>query len=254
MHNFDKVLSEFLNSREATLPYQPMNFVYLIITAFLPALLSAGIAVKRKTPVSLLIAAFFAAAASIPPVLALQYFLHVLSDTALNTQSAGAQLVFHSFITAGLIEESVKAAAFGLAVAGLLNIQNKQTTEKTAGVHDTIERQAHPKHLMLIALFFGLVFSGFENIHYGLRYPQFTVLRLCTASVLHGTLGGFYARLIRTPAKKQAAAFLAQAVLLHGLYDFFTSLGGRFMLPAAAVIGLTGLSFLKFAGNSPIRE
>ena len=94
---------------------------------------------------------------------------------------------------------------------------------------------------MLLGVFFGFVFSGFENISYSLRYSNVQFLRLVTAAVLHGTLGCFYASMAYTKTKRKAAFVFLAAIVLHGLYNFFISLGGGFILPAAAVLGIACL-------------
>lgn len=94
---------------------------------------------------------------------------------------------------------------------------------------------------MLLGAFFGFVFSGFENISYSLRYSNVQFLRLVTAALLHGTLGCFYASIISIETKRKAAFVFLAAVVLHGLYNFFISLGGGFILPAAAVLGIACL-------------
>lgn len=200
-----------------------MSIIGLLITAFLPASVAICITVKKYIPVYALAAVFFAAAASLLPVLALQHSVHTFLDAGIAKQSEAVRLLFNSFITAALIEETVKAAAFGLTAAMVL--------KKRFGITQS----------MLLGVFFGFVFSGFENISYSLRYSNVQFLRLVTATLLHGTLGCFYASMISTKTKRKAALVFLAAVVLHGLYNFFISLGGGFILPAAAVLGIACL-------------
>ncbi|QSH91113.1 PrsW family intramembrane metalloprotease [Treponema medium] len=200
-----------------------MSIIGLLITAFLPASVAICITVKKYIPVYALAAVFFAAAASLLPVLALQHSVHTFLDADIAKQSEAVRLLFNSFITAALIEETVKAAAFGLTAAIVL--------KKRFGITQS----------MLLGVFFGFIFSGFENISYNLRYSNVQFLRLVTAALLHGTLGCFYASMISTETKRKAAFVFLAAVVLHGLYNFFISLGGGFILPAAAVLGIACL-------------
>ena len=200
-----------------------MSIIGLLITAFLPASVAICITVKKYIPVYALAAVFFAAAASLLPVLALQHSVHTFLDADIAKQSEAMRLLFNSFITAALIEETVKAAAFGLTAAIVL--------KKRFGITQS----------MLLGVFFGFIFSGFENISYSLRYSNVQFLRLVTAALLHGTLGCFYASMISTETKRKAAFVFLAAVVLHGLYNFFISLGGGFILPAAAVLGIACL-------------
>ena len=200
-----------------------MSIIGLLITAFLPASAAICIAVKKHIPVYALAAVFFAAAASLLPVLALQHSVHTFLDVGIAKRSEAVRLLFNSFITAALIEESVKAAVFGLTAAIVL--------KKRFGITQS----------MLLGVFFGFVFSGFENISYSLRYSNAQILRHITANLLHGTLGCFYASMAYKNIKRKAAFIFPAAVALHGLYNFFISLGGGFILPAAAVLGIACL-------------
>ena len=200
-----------------------MSIIGLLITAFLPASAAVCIAIKKHILVYALAAVFFAAAASLLPALALQHSVHTFLDAGIAKQSEAVRLLFNSFITAALIEEGVKAAVFGLTAAIVL--------KKSFGITQS----------MLLGVFFGFVFSGFENISYNLRYSNVQFLRLVTATVLHGTLGCFYASMAYTKTKRKAAFIFFAAVVLHGLYNFFISLGGGFILPAAAVLGIACL-------------
>ena len=64
--------------------------------------------------------------------------------------------------------------------------------------------------------------------------------------MLHGALGNFYFKILHTKTQTAAIGIFLAAVGLHGCYNFFAALGGWFMLPALAVIGLT----LMAAGNT----
>ena len=200
-----------------------MSIIGLLITAFLPASAAVYIAVKKHVPVYALVAVFFAAAASLLPVHIIQYLIHAFLDADIAKQSDAVQLLFSSFITAALIEESIKAVFFCLTVAIVL--------KKSFGI----------THSIMLGLFFGFVFSGFENISYNLRYSNVQFLRLFTAAILHGTLGCFYASMVYAKTKRKAAFVFIAAIVLHGLYNFFISLDGGFILPAAAVLGIACL-------------
>lgn len=197
-----------------------MSIIGLLITAFLPASAAVCIAIKKHVPVYALAAVFFAAAASLLPVLALQHSVHIFLYADIAKQSEAVRLLFNSFITAALIEEGAKAAVFGLTAAMVL--------KKRFGITQS----------MLLGVFFGFVFSGFENISYSLRYSNVQFLRLVTAALLHGTLGCFYASMAYTEIKRKAAFVFLAAVVLHGFYNFFISLGGGFIL---AVLGIACL-------------
>ena len=211
-----------------------MSIILLLITAFLPASAAVCIAIKKHVPVYALAAVFCAAAVSLLPILALQHSVYIFFDAGLAQQPEVVQLLFNSVITAALIEEGVKAALFGLTIAIVL--------QKRVGITESI----------LLGVFFGLVFSGFENISYSLRYSNVQFIRLVTAAVLHGSLGCFYVSMVRAATKRKAALIFFVAVILHGLYNFFISQGGGFILPALAVIGLVcGYAARLFTPSRP---
>ena len=211
-----------------------MSIILLLITAFLPASAAVCIAIKKHVPVYALAAVFCAAAVSLLPILALQHSVYIFFDAGLAQQPEVVQLLFNSVITAALIEEGVKAALFGLTIAIVL--------QKRVGITESI----------LLGVCFGLVFSGFENISYSLRYSNVQFIRLVTAAVLHGSLGCFYVSMVRAATKRKAALIFFVAVILHGLYNFFISQGGGFILPALAVIGLAcGYAARLFTPSRP---
>ena len=211
-----------------------MSIILLLITAFLPASAAVCIAIKKHVPVYAVAAVFCAAAVSLLPILALQHSVYIFFDAGLAQQPEVVQLLFNSVITAALIEEGIKAALFGLTIAIVL--------QKRVGITESI----------LLGVFFGLVFSGFENISYSLRYSNVQFIRLVTAAVLHGSLGCFYVSMVRAATKRKAALIFFVAVILHGLYNFFISQGGGFILPALAVIGLAcGYAARLFTPSRP---
>ena len=226
-----------------------MSIIGLLLTAFLLAAAVACIAVKKHVPVYALAAVFCAAALSLLPILVLQHLVHSFLGSGISGQPEAVRLLFNSFITAALIEESVKAAFFCLTAAGLSkkifgSVQGKNITVKGRDQIESTNRHVHYAifyHSIMLAVFFGFVFSGFENISYSLRYSGLQFLRLFTASLLHGMLGCFYASMAFAETKRKAALICAAAVLLHGLYNFFISLGGGFILPAAAILGIVCL-------------
>lgn len=205
-----------------------MSIIRLLITAFIPASAIVYIAVKKHVPVYALSAVFCAAVASLLPILTLQHLVHSFSDTIVLKQSGALQLLFSSFVTAAVIEEGIKAAFFAITIVVLL--------KKRFGITQSV----------LLSVFFGFVFSGFENISYSLRYTNVQFLRLVTAAVLHGMLGCFYASMTYATTTRKATLIFIAAVILHGLYNFFISLGGGFILPVAAVLGIAFL----YAGRS----
>lgn len=227
-----------------------MNIVSVILTAFLPAVLWTCIILKRKIPGSWITVMFFASAFSILPALIAQRFLHSLFNMIVEKQAEGIRIFFHRFMIAALAEEGVKTAVFKLTAARILKIRNNSAYKKDGLIKEyaafgAIRSEGAFQYSLFLALFFGLVFGGFENISYNLRYPQFQLLRLCTSVVLHGALGSFYVQIINAKTKKHAAAYFTAAVFLHSMYNFFALLGKWFMLPAAAVIGLTCLYAIR---------
>lgn len=189
---------------------------------------------KTKLPPAYMVIPFFGAAAALFPVRLLQMFLRFFADTALTASalypqafySAYSAHFFNSFVIAALIEEGCKAGIFILLSRFMQYYYAKRGTA------------VQPYHSLLAAFFFGFLFSGFENVSYGIRYPQFQLFRIATASVLHGTLGCFYFKIQQAKTQRAIAGFFLAALALHGCYNFLAGLGGWFMLPALAVIGL----------------
>lgn len=214
-----------------------MNIFILIITAFFPAFVVLLQALKTKIPPVFMLIAFFAATAALFPVRFFQMISRFFTQTLLHISAFYSDFFtrfFNSFITAALIEEGCKTGVFILLSIYMQHCCKKSNTTVL------------PYHCLLTAFFFGCLFSGFENISYNIRYPQFQFLRICTASVLHGALGNFYFKILHTKTQTAAIGIFLAAVGLHGCYNFFAALGGWFMLPALAVIGLT----LMAAGNT----
>ena len=214
-----------------------MNIFLLIITAFLPAFAVLRQVLKTKFPPVLILITFFAAAATLFPVRFFQITSRFFTQTLLHISAFYSDFFerfLNSFITAALIEEGCKTGVFIL-----LSIYMHRCCKKN---HTTVL----PYHSLLTAFFFGCLFSSFENISYNIRYPQFQFLRICTTSVLHGALGNFYFKILHAKTQTAAIGIFLTAVGLHGCYNFFAALGGWFMLPALAVIGLT----LMAAGNT----
>ena len=133
-----------------------MSIILLLITAFLPASAAVCIAIKKHVPVYALAAVFCAAAVSLLPILALQHSVYIFFDAGLAQQPEVVQLLFNSVITAALIEEGVKAALFGLTAAAVL--------QKRYALTQRIPTQRMLTQCAMLGVFFGLVFSGFENI------------------------------------------------------------------------------------------
>ncbi len=211
-----------------------MVLVFLVLTAFFPALLTAAAAIRYKVSVSWLVIDFFAAFSSIILVTVLQHCMHQFIDTSLNAQTGGIRILFNSIITAALIEEGCKAAAFSLMpLRGMKAAASKN------------------RSMLLLAIFFGFVFSGFEHLSYGIRSPNLWLLRLCTAAILHGTITVFYIRMRQARTKRYALTMFLLAVMLHGVYNIFVSIGGWFMIPATATVGITGLSALRTFTEAP---
>ena len=221
-----------------------MSIILLLITAFLPASAAVCIAIKKHVSVYALAAVFCAAAVSLLPMLALQQCVHTFFDAGLAQQPKVVQLLFNSGITAALIEEGVKAALFGLTAIIVL--------QKRCAFTQRIPTQRMLTQCAILGVFFGFAFSGFENISYSLRYSNVQFIRLVTAAVLHGSLGCFYVSMVRAATKRKAAFIFLVAVIFHGLYNFFISQGGGFILPALAVIGLAcGYAARLFTPSRP---
>lgn len=237
-----------------------MFIVRLIIAAFLPALCWISFAVHKKISIDFPAAAFFAACISVVGSLALQYGCERISVNMLLNQPVYLHFFFRSFITAALIEESVKISAFTLVIVfvqkrytGQGAIMPPSCNAKTQMMIDD-SANSDPtavKKLVWTAVLFGLLFSGFENISYGIRYPQFRLLRLCTASVLHGALAFFAVQIMYTKARGQKIRYFAQAVLFHGAYNVFMTAGGVFMVFAAVVLVRVCFSPLKLLLGMP---
>lgn len=194
----------------------------LFIAAMIPAVLFIYILIRKKASAYAVVAVFFAALCALPVTLGLQYIVHSFLDAPLVLQPGVMRLFFTSFIVAALMEECSKALCFCLAVTVL---SKKRHIEFDFYYH------------LMLALFFGFVFSGFENISYSLRYPFGYGSRLLT-TILHGMLGSFYAEVLHAHSKSRAVVFLCVAVFLHGFYNFFIFMGGIFFLPAFAILGI----------------
>lgn len=210
-----------------------MNIIHLLALAFLPAFIWAGIFVYKKrlgTSLFSLTAAFFAAVMAILFVFAFQQVLSLIIDNNSMNKINPAAIFFQSFISAAFIEESSKVLSFW-SMNHLVASFNKHKI-----FYAKKDINMNHNDMLFLAVFFGLVFSGFENIFYGIRYPQFSLIRLCTASVLHGALGVFFILIISAETTIRRIRYFIKAIFLHGIYNVFVTIGGWFFILAAIVI------------------
>lgn len=216
-----------------------LTMIGLFITALMQVALLLYMRIRKKMPFYTIAAVFFSAAGSVSVIIVLQYLVHSFLDSALAMQPSMVRRFFNSFIVAALVEECGKAFCFCLTAAVLSKKRRIGCRkEDTPTVGSTVTSDFY-SHIML-ALFFGLAFGGFENISYSLRYPAGQEIRLL-AVILHGMLGSFYAAVLHARTKSSAVFFLCAAIILHGFYNFFIFLGGIFFLPAFAVLGMVFL-------------
>ena len=123
-------------------------------------------------------------------------------------------LLFYNLFFVALIEELVKFLATKTFFAILLKTENLK------------------KQWLFLALSLGVAFGVGESIFYFAEISHFSVLRPFTAVLLHGVCTcicakSFFIKKIQTEILNKAY-FLAASTILHGLYNFFTTLGDLF--------------------------
>ncbi|MEL3906931.1 MAG: PrsW family intramembrane metalloprotease [Treponema sp.] len=198
-----------------------MSIIRLIAVAFIPAFICCGMMVYRKQPLGTVLPVFLAAAAAVLAAFVLQAGMHRVLQPPAFKETGVPALVFHSFIVSAFIEEGVKAGVFVFLCNACPRLNRRETALNS---------------LFITAVLFGLIFSGFENIFYAIRYPHIHLIRLCSASVLHGGISVFYRAVVQANTVEKQIRYVIEAIFLHGAYNFFTALGGWFFLCAAAVL------------------
>lgn len=139
-----------------------------------------------------------------------------LSSLTVNLSGLWAML-FSAFIQAAFLEESVKLIALRL-------------------LPDVRSRECRPRALLAYAIVIGIAFASFETLVYALRNPSILFVRTFTSLCIHafGTLlsGMALLRFRQNARKLEALLFFGGAVILHGMWNFFITLGGFFLFPA----------------------
>ncbi len=200
-----------------------MRLFFLIAACFTPAGIWGVYANRKKLPLLLLAAAFFTALLAVVSTLLLQWlYAQWIPPSGTITQT----VIRSSFIDSALIEETVKMIAVMVltsTVSGAV-FRRGRGGEPAVGVCQ----------LCILAVFFGLLFGGFETLSYSLRYPRVLPLRIITAVLLHGSLAVLFVPVMRKKSRRITNFF--RAVLLHGLYNMFFLFGGFFIVPGITVL------------------
>ncbi|MGL4982231.1 MAG: PrsW family glutamic-type intramembrane protease [Treponemataceae bacterium] len=199
-----------------------MNIFLIALISFSP--LFVAIALKKyfanSIPfINIVVSAFFGFLACIP-IIALASLFSLPVKTSFFYSFTG--VLFKSFFINGLIEESCK-------LFFLLFLFKAEYSKK--------------KFIYLVIIL-GLALGGFETLVYAIKNVNTLFIRVATAVLLHGITCGlsacfYYA--LKTKTDKKSFHFFLFAILTHGFYNFFNSLGTFFFFFALVAIffGLT---------------
>ncbi len=202
---------------------EPMNILLSVSVCLLPLFLAEAFAffiLKLKSPKYALapVLGFFSVLVPGFLISIADYFFNFAPD---KIQSIGSLLVYNLFFVA-LIEETVKFFALKNFYCFLRQTEQMENRQ------------------LFMALTLGIAFGVGECIFYLAGISHFSILRPFTAVLLHGACTcvcaqSFFISKSRRPLAN-SAYFLAKAVVLHGLYNFFVSLGGFFYVFAALIL------------------
>ncbi|MBN1241277.1 MAG: PrsW family intramembrane metalloprotease [Spirochaetales bacterium] len=210
------------------------DFLFNIVLAALPAAALIGWAIfrdrERPEPVgALLKAVAFGFIATLPAI-----FIEPFADLPSYRLPWPLDAAWRAFVVAALVEEGLKFALVRLWI-----FRSKAFDEVMDGIVYT----------MCVSLGFAFV----ENALYGYADRWILLLRAFTAVPMHAAASGLMgwrlglARIDRDPviARRHAAAGLAVAVLVHGLYDFAVFSGPAVAWAAPLVVAVAWFALLR---------
>ncbi|MGP1576506.1 MAG: PrsW family glutamic-type intramembrane protease [Treponema sp.] len=234
-----------------------MQLIVLMLIVFCPLCIPAGLIIHKKIPVFPLFVFAIAAAVTVflCSILEAGFFLPYYPEA----QTAPGRSLLPCWIAA-VTEESVKLLVFS-AIAGYYgSIPIMQRTAK----HQQVRLQLPESSgitlysmCLVYALFFGLSFGGFETLSYTIRDSSILPYRMVSATALHGGIASFYCTFwykTHRASDHQAAkrlSFVLLPILLHGLYNTFSVLGGIFTIFAYSIATFTCLyTYTTLKGTS----
>lgn len=199
--------------------YSFMDMIYLqIFLCFLPIILSGIIlpfCIKTLNFKRICFALLLGILSFIPIVIS-QFFLFRLD---IFTRKTISWIFLTCLICNGFIEETFKML--------FLNLACKKAPKPT------IDKSS----FLGIGVLSGLTLASFETLIYFITGSTNIILRICTAVLIHGSCSLMSAIFIWERKRNNSFSFMYFfAILIHGLYNFFASLPGKFWYFSFSVI------------------
>ncbi len=195
--------------------------------------------IKKQKNIKEFTIVFFTAFFAVKVSVFLQGILFNLCNSAgygsnfLTNENSGSEIFFNSFISTGLIEESVKLFFFFILYFFCLKTQ------------PSTKRQERKK-ILILALFFGFVFALFENLAYAVQDIYSIRVRIFTATILHTTISLYYWKIIFEENKSKKIKAFISAWLLHGFYNLFLTVNIYFAIFSVLILIYLVLKVFQF--------
>ncbi len=202
-----------------------MDFIDIgIIIAYFIILCCFTIVINRGYKVILkdILFAFLFSFAAVKLSNLIQTLLFLLYEKHFPNKTYWLDIIFNSFISSALVEESIKLLLFYL-FAKLVFSSRKVD----------LKNNEKANHVFFLAIFFGFIFATFENIAYFIHDISSIKIRLFTTSFLHATIAVYYWKIL---TKNKKIAFFIQAWLLHAFFNFFLNLNIYFALFSVLIL------------------
>ena len=188
----------------------PLWYIVLCFVPLLTVEIILIIRCKKEFALLLQVAVLLGLVSLIPATL-IQTLSSKLLLGKLLTKSALPELLVYSLLINGFVEEAAKAGCLFF-----LPFKKISFTQ-----------------LLLLAAVAGLSFASFETVIYLIRGSKHFFVRFFTAEMLHVACTVCSAVTVWTlKAKAAKFSWFIRACLLHGLYNFFYTLGSGFMTVA----------------------
>lgn len=226
-----------------------MRIIFIIFLSFIYAIIFPVIfKIQKKIEIKNFLYVFFLSFLSLFVSIFLQNCLTLLPIKFIINRKK-IFILYESFFEAAFIEEISKLIFFLIFIKiNKLAAEHRQITsgiEPSARITSKNEEEII-KTLLYFGVFFGLIFSSFENIAYSIHTGNFIPVRLVTANLLHGFLTLYYIKIHIAHSLKHKIIFFTKTFLLHGLYNIFFNIGGYFIIFSCAILIFIIFTFVGF--------
>ncbi len=228
-----------------------MRIIFIIFLSFIYVIIFPAITkMQKKTEIKIknFLYSFILSCLAFIVSIILQNFLAYLFIGFIKN-SKQILTLYQNFFEAAFIEEISKVLFFLIFIKidtpALEHGRRTSGIERSAGIN-SVYKEIDIKTLLYFGVFFGLIFSSFENIAYSIHTGNFIPVRLVTANLLHGFLTLYYIKIHIAHSLKHKIIFFTKTFLLHGLYNMFFYIGGYFIIFSCAILIFIIFTFVGF--------